>query len=490
MEPTNNIEKIDFTLIGGAIDLEKSLKSFEKAKKGEAEHRIVWGCISNENLDEQGERLIQKALDWSYFDKSGIIKYEHTKNQPSNVIGFPHSRVTKGKSTFMKGALLPQKKMADEVWELIKSIEEYNRLYPKNQRSLQWSIEGGYMDGREDGTFGGEVRKAKVINVVITPNAINTTTFLDTMKTDHAEFAKSLAATPVSTDLGKKTGGDAIIKDEIDKKKKVTALNKKNSKKTRRSAKMYKSFEEARDHYLKHDIDAEKAVELAKSHFPDYVESEVVEEKPTLLKSITEGFKNLGKKVDVLEKSVTTTKTDKGADVEVDDSEKTGVIDASEFLTNLNKGIQDLNELIGEKSRYDFGVDKVVGTALDAIPGLVKSVESIQSQLTIKVGEKEIPLSKAMELVFNSPGNSGIDVTKLNLNIAGKGGEGDGTGDDKDTKNATVNKSFVEIQAVLTKGVEANVISSKEQIQAESAYRDGQVTILDGILKKCKTEVN
>lgn len=187
---------MDFSL-AGLIDIRKS-HLIKSDVPGEIERRIIVGALSTPDNDVENERLIQKSLDWSYFDKSGVIKYEHDGPggpRPDNIIGFPHERTTNEQGTYMQGALLKGMPYSDATWQLVQAIRQHNEDFPDNPKTLGFSIEGKYTDGNPGR---GGARKAQVINVDLTPNPINLAIWSQTMRDNHAQFAKSLAATPVT----------------------------------------------------------------------------------------------------------------------------------------------------------------------------------------------------------------------------------------------------------------------------------------------------
>ncbi len=245
--------KPDFVLSGQLL-LSKSVSEAGDNESGTHERRMIYGEITNPNRDEEGEILLEKALDWSYFDTNGWIKYEHVDTRPKHVIGCKHERITTpGGGTIIKGALFNENELADETWELIKSIELHNRMYPDKQKSLGWSIEGGYTD---DQVAKGGARKAKVVNVVITPNPINKTVYLKALEANHAAFAKSMNATPVTTEISDKTGGDAITEDKIDKKVKETTedINTTESKDKKKKRSVMKGVSQKRSVMKKRSV--------------------------------------------------------------------------------------------------------------------------------------------------------------------------------------------------------------------------------------------
>ncbi len=527
---TNEQERqIDF-ILHGVINLQKSLDSAKTGEDSDSTmppRRLIWGEITNSNADEDDERLISKALDWSYFDDKGWIKYEHVANDPARIIGCPHERVTTAEGgTLIKGALFPDGKYSNDVWELIKNIEAHNRQFPDKQKTLGWSIEGHYTDGKV--TKGG-YRKAKVVNVVITPSPVNKSVYLHSLKENHTAFAKSLnygdevtkamTATPTSTDVAQKTGGDAIAKENVDTKVKETAESldgaagsedeprkKKKSKSIKKSttgSKSMKTFEtvvQATQHFVDEGHDEETAGKLAKSLFPEEQESggssegggeEAVagEEQETikLLKSLGVQFTNLK---DRLFKSAGDGAVDGGVEAAdefetiQDEAGEDGYFDAAPMLVALQKGMTGLTQVVEQKVAYDHERDQQMAKGFEAIASLYEvqnaAIEVLRKSVTITSGDKEIPLTVAMMAVLKSRPGAPIDIA--NLAMASEGtGDGVGSG-----RPEGVPATFEALQKSLTAGKDADKITGKEMAIAENAFRGREYETLMPILGKCK----
>jgi len=66
----------------------------------------IAGVISTEEVDLQGERVLQKGLDFGYFLKKGVFNYEH---QPGaqNLLGYPTKVRQRKGYTEVEGVLQP-----------------------------------------------------------------------------------------------------------------------------------------------------------------------------------------------------------------------------------------------------------------------------------------------------------------------------------------------------------------------------------------------
>ena len=164
----------------------------EKAGTGGAPaRRFVTGVISTDDLDVQGERVMQSGLDIRYLLDKGVLKYEHDKKSSANIIGFP-LKVEKGEhTTQIVGELFaPGHAMADSTWNTLTAYDRWNTDHPQNKKSMGWSVEGSYKD-RNDGI----VKAAQVHNVVVTPNPVNTRTYVALLKSLAAGSEQSTGMT-------------------------------------------------------------------------------------------------------------------------------------------------------------------------------------------------------------------------------------------------------------------------------------------------------
>lgn len=471
----------DFEIFG-VLDLEKSVS----AKEGD--QRIVFGEISNTDKDEQGESLIQKSLDFSYFDTNGVIKYEHyPKHSPENIIGKPLKRWTDDNRTLIKGVLLKGHKCADETWSLIKSINELNKSLPADQQFiLGWSVEGDYGTARQ--RHGGSVRGAKIINVVITPNPILKSTYLKMAEEHNTVVFKSLCATPVNTDIVNKVGGDAISGENIDSRIKQTTDDKSKKKKKRKEEHIMKSFEsydEAVEHFVELGKSEDEAAELAKSLFPDEQDDQDnnITEELGIIKStlgdikdkITGLFK--GKQEDDPDDDLVIEDDpddDLDADDDLDDDldKSETVVDATKFLKslyntnrNIMKSIQDVGDAISSLS-------DVLEQSMDMFNERIGTIEKAMT-ITDEMGKSHTIAEGLTGLMKSVPGYTVNADDISNFNIA--------------LKQADIEvKNFGELGVRLEKGVASGKIDLNEQSKAEKAFLSGDFKLVKSILKKCE----
>ena len=142
----------------------------------------IAGVISTDEVDLQGERVLQKGLDFSYFLKKGVFNYEHQAGA-QNLLGYP-TKVTQRKGyTEVEGVLLLDKPKARDIFETASAMRKAG-----GHRTLGFSVEGQVME--RDPENPKIVTKAKVINCAITSNPINPDTSLELIKSVTAWLQK------------------------------------------------------------------------------------------------------------------------------------------------------------------------------------------------------------------------------------------------------------------------------------------------------------
>lgn len=164
------------------FDIYAPLRFFEKSG---GERRIA-GVISTDNLDRQGEKILQDGLDFTPFMTSGWFNDDHRQG-PGAAIGFPEKLLR-----FNKGETLPDGSMAKANchWvegQLIAGDPEAERLWTKGvalarmqaPRSLAFSIEGAVQ--RRAAANRKIVTAGVVQNVAITHLPVNSDSKLITL---------------------------------------------------------------------------------------------------------------------------------------------------------------------------------------------------------------------------------------------------------------------------------------------------------------------
>ena len=141
-------------------------KARPNAEKAESLVGRIGGIVSSESRDFQGERILQKGIDWSYFLKYGWFNYEHMQG-PENVLGHPEKvslTTSDGKpATKVEGVLYLHKPQARKVFETAVAMQKAGA-----PRRLGFSIEG-----KKQECLGQDIMKSRVLNVAITAHPVN-----------------------------------------------------------------------------------------------------------------------------------------------------------------------------------------------------------------------------------------------------------------------------------------------------------------------------
>jgi hypothetical protein len=218
----------------------------------------IGGIITTEDIDADGEIVLTKGLDLSYFGGGwGKIKFEHDSEllkEPDNIIGFPDEIRKSNRSIYFEGDLInfegipeaeltPQQRTAKSAYGLLKAVEEYNRTNPKIPQQVGYSIEGDILQRSQKGK-GGLVSKAIITNVVLTTKPKNRGTV--------ATLVKSLQV-GYGTSPETQTGFGATRLESIEGQ----------NYSPKRGNKMFNSKEEAKKAFLSQGKSEEEAEKLA-----------------------------------------------------------------------------------------------------------------------------------------------------------------------------------------------------------------------------------
>lgn len=158
-------------------ELEQLFKAEVEFVKSDGDgKRIVRGYASTENLDQQGEELLQDGLDFSPLLKSGFLNYDHQAIPDIGgvrmpvIVGYPTKAERRDRGWWVEGELLKsepnpsshQLKVANELWELGLALQKSGR------RSLAYSVEGSVIERR-----GSKIVKAQVKHLAVTTKPVN-----------------------------------------------------------------------------------------------------------------------------------------------------------------------------------------------------------------------------------------------------------------------------------------------------------------------------
>lgn len=158
--------------------------------------RYVEGVASTEDLDLQGERVIQKGIDFTPLLERGYIDWNHMAHRdPAAIIGVPEEARLESyhgaPALYLKALLYDDEGgLADRTWGLINTVAKANDAgYPV--RRIGWSVEGAVTNRR-----GGELLASQVRMAALTHEPVNPSSF--------AGLAKALVASS--------RGDDALLK--------------------------------------------------------------------------------------------------------------------------------------------------------------------------------------------------------------------------------------------------------------------------------------
>lgn len=160
------------------------LEAFEKADDPEGNTMRIGGVVSTDQLDKEGERIVQEGLDFGPFLNEGWFNDNHSR-ETTGVVGYPTEakyvqkgdRLPTGKESasngwWAEGFLLNTKK-GRELYGLCQSLKT-------TPRRLGFSIEGKVKErDRMDKNL---VRRGLVKNVAVTHCPVNTGTEMEVLQ--------------------------------------------------------------------------------------------------------------------------------------------------------------------------------------------------------------------------------------------------------------------------------------------------------------------
>lgn len=408
----------------GEIDISKSCAGSLDNHK---DNWYVQGMVLTANEDTAGETPILKSMDWSYFDTQGFVKYEHDPDgipNPKNVIGIPHIRKSLPYGEFIKAKLLPRddgdvksglvEDYARATAALIKSVQQHNEQHPDKQRTIGFSIEGKYLS-KSDGKYVG-----KVVNVVVSPNPIDTKTYASLAKAHNNDMIKSMT-TGSAFGTTDQTGGAALRKESL-KSDIVSATFNKPNQGARKMK--FKNVDEAKEHYLGQGLDEDEAMKKAKELFPD--DGDLDNSEDEVEKSMTESRNALQKAIDTIHSLLKSRKGKSDDDDEIEDDLEKSV--ASDELPTDEDGMIDITPLF---EQFTSKVDEVIrkstsfhdyvesyNTELAKILSAFSESHFHNTEMVKSMNERIESLEKSLEKsskVIELIGRASGDVSFLNL---------------------------------------------------------------------------
>lgn len=148
----------------------------------------IGGYASTSSEDRQGDEIIQRGLDISDFVNYGWLNYDHNSDI---ILGYPDKtkcEVNK-KGFYVEGTLLKGISQSKNIWETAIALQKSG-----SDRRLGFSVEGKILKRNDMG----QIVKAKVYNVAVTPNPVNTdctwTALVKSFTTNVDDLAKAMEA--------------------------------------------------------------------------------------------------------------------------------------------------------------------------------------------------------------------------------------------------------------------------------------------------------
>ena len=131
----------------------------------------IGGYASTSSEDRQGDEIVQKGLDYDDFVNYGWFNFDHHNDQ---ILGYPDKDKCKIDSHgfYVEGTLLKGVETAKNMWETALALQKSGA-----NRKLGFSVEGKVLQRNALG----KIVKAKIYNVAITPNPVNTSCTWDAL---------------------------------------------------------------------------------------------------------------------------------------------------------------------------------------------------------------------------------------------------------------------------------------------------------------------
>lgn len=378
----------------------------------------VGGIISAQTRDADGEVLLTKGLDLSFFDEGwGKIKYEHDSKiskEPDNIIGFPTNYTKKGTTVTFEGELIPfnpdlpdekltpQERSSKSAYGLLKAIEDWNRAHPDKQQKAGWSIEGEYIEKGSKGI----IKKAKVTNVVLTTKPKNQSTV--------AGILKSLSV-GYGTSPETQTGFGATRKESID----TSIKNHKGDSKMK-----YKSKQEYYKALIEEGKGEEEAKKLADGWKPEEEDKEKMmlpEEAMKSLSASRESFEkalNTVKEVEDVEFSYETEEVQKSLRKSVNtinNSEEVDLTDYFKAKQSADVNLLESNHVINQK--IDL-LAKSFGALAEGLLQVAGSNEFLAKSINAVNQISKLNAKATTQLIKSKAGESGLITDQFILNNA------------------------------------------------------------------------
>lgn len=143
----------------------------EKSEDGEWK---IAGLASTEDMDQQGEKIIQKGIDLSPIDqKKGYFNFDHLKG-PENLIGAIDGYKQSNNGLYVHGRLFKNHQRAKSVYEIMSSLNK------NDTGRVGMSVEGQILE--RDPKNPQVIKKCRIDKVAVTLNPVNQKTYADLIK--------------------------------------------------------------------------------------------------------------------------------------------------------------------------------------------------------------------------------------------------------------------------------------------------------------------
>lgn len=203
---------------------------------------LLGGIASTADEDSDGEFLDPKGFDIKPLIESGMVNWHHqAKTCPATIVGEPLKAEIKKEGLYIETKLYPSSQVARDIWELAKTLDK-----DSSTRRLGYSIEGKVLERKSENRNSPDykkITKAIITGVAITHQPKNPKTFANIIKGEigddfvEDEETKEIADKKQPEEkYYKETGikdksldtdaGRPLIKEDVDKKLKVTIFGK------------------------------------------------------------------------------------------------------------------------------------------------------------------------------------------------------------------------------------------------------------------------
>ena len=189
---------------------------FDIVKSSPNEEWRIGGYASTSSEDREGDEIVQKGLDISDCVNYGWLNFDHQKDV---IVGYPDKSACRvdSKGFYVEGTLLKSVSQAKNMYEAALALQKSG-----SGRRLGFSVEGKVLQRNDEG----KILKAKIYNVAVTPNPVNTDCTWDVLvksfatdvdKALEAGYASGSAIIPEDLESAFKTLSYAIGDDEESK---------------------------------------------------------------------------------------------------------------------------------------------------------------------------------------------------------------------------------------------------------------------------------